>query len=221
MMIGKIVANLLVLAVAALAGYRLFVAYQQGNVAHMKLWGAVLATIVVLLLFVVLPLLGGIRLDADSDKLLVETTTDRRTGDAIIRVKYKDPDSFQDYVFVYDPKDVYFDSYSVNHRRRSKQQNSGRRTSPGVPFPPDAALRMISLPAAANASTTYRQPGSSRDNNFVNDIIVQFFLAKDGKSEDEYAEKLEKFNAILSKGRFMVRKGDAFVDVERSPRGYR
>lgn len=156
---------------------------------------------------------GGIRLDADSDMLMtrmIEGST------MIYRTKYRDPDSFQEYVFVYDPKEVYFDKYSVNYTRQNLKLNSGMKDNKGVVFPDDPSKRMISLPRAANAPGSYRQPKGSRDGNFLVNVIAQFFYTPRGDSDE-----LARFQAIASKGRFMVKKDGKYVDVRKSPRRYR
>ena len=217
-MVFKTLMNFMMLAAAAFAGYRLFQAWIVQNMAHVKLWGAVLAGILIVQIFFVLPLLGGIRLDADSNKMLTERTVDFKSGEEIIRTIFKHPDSFEDYVFVYDPTEVFFDAYSVNHRRQKSKLNSGRRSGSTGIFPPDPSKRMISISSAAGASQGYRQPRSSRDGTFIHDITIQFFYGKGDKNDDEHAEKLEKFNAILTKGQFMIKRGNTFVEVERSTR---
>lgn len=169
----------------------------------------------VLSLVMDLGMLGIVRVDATSNKVMVETDVERRTGNLIFRAKYSDPESFQDYVYVYDPSEVYFDSYSVNYTRRSRPFNSGRRRGAGESFPGDGRLRMISLPASARVARTYKQPSGSKDPNFVSSINVQFFYERGGKSDAEHAEKVAKFGNMGSKGRFMIKKNGVFEDVER------
>ena len=67
--------------------------------------------------------MGSIRLDSDSNTLLDIFTFEK--GSHIYRTKYRDPASFDDYVFVFDPSEVHFDSYSVNYVRRDGARNGG------------------------------------------------------------------------------------------------
>lgn len=162
-----------------------------------------------------LAMLGSVRVDRFSNKLETGVDIDRRSGYPIFRAKYNDPESFQDYVFVYDPTDVHFDSYSVNYTRRARKFNSSRRRDKGSVFPEDGNLRMISLPGAAGVASTYRQPSGSKDANFVSSIIVQFFYEKGGKTDAEHQVKLANFRNIGTKGRFMIKKNGKFEDVVR------
>jgi hypothetical protein len=160
-------------------------------------------------------MLGGVRVDASSNKLMVEWDFDRQTKDPYFRSKYSDPESFQDYVFVYDPSDVHFDSYSANYTRRSRKLNGPRRSDKGEVFPGDPSLRMISIPEAAGAPRTYRQPSGSKDPGFVSSITAQFFYQSAGKSVAENAEKLAKFQRIETKGRFLIKTNGMFEEVPR------
>ena len=173
----------------------------------------VLALFVIVGLYFVLDPLG-VRLDADSNKLLSELTMEGPSN--VFRAKYKDPLSFNDYVFVYDPSEVYFDSYSVNYARRNGRRLSGPQTRKGDAAPGDATKRMISLPAAANVASRYNQPSSSRAANFVSGITVQFFYTRGERSEEQHADMLAKFQALATKGQFLVRRGDAYTPVARS-----
>ena len=173
----------------------------------------VLALFVIVGLYFVLDPLG-VRLDADSNKLLSELTVEGPSN--VFRAKYKDPLSFNDYVFVYDPSEVYFDSYSVNYARRNGRRLSGPQTRKGDAAPGDATKRMISLPAAANVASRYNQPSSSRAANFVSGITVQFFYTRGERSEEQHADMLAKFQALATKGQFLVRRGDAYTPVARS-----
>lgn len=163
-----------------------------------------------------LAMLGSVRVDASSNKLVTESDVDRRSGGMIFRAKYNDPESFQDYVFAYDPAKVYFDRYSVNYTRRSRKFNSGPRSDKGEAFPGEKDWRMISLPAAAGVGRTYRQPSGSKDPNFVSSVIVQFFYEKGNKTEAEHEEKLAKFKNIEGSGRFMIKQGGKFETVQRA-----
>lgn len=162
-----------------------------------------------------LAMLGAVRVDETSNKLMVEWDFDRKTNDLYFLTKYSDPESFQDYVFVYDPSEVHFDSYNANYTRRSRKFNGPRRSDKGQVFPGDPTLRMISLPAAAGAPMSYRQPSSSKNPGFVSGITAQFFYKSEGKSSAEHDEKLAKFKNIETKGRFMIKTNGAFQDVER------
>ena len=156
--------------------------------------------------------LGAVRVDADSNKLLVASSVER--GSKVFRAKYKDPESFDDYVFVYDPSEVLFDSYSVNFTRRDGSRNSGRLTRKGEIFPGDASKRMISLAGAARSNARkYVQPSGSRAKDFVSGITVQFFLTGT-RSEEENA----RFQAVGERGQFMVRKGGKYLPVTTSSR---
>ncbi len=166
-------------------------------------------------LVVDLAMLGWVRVDGTSNKLMMEWEINRRTNDPYLRTKYSDPESFQDYVFVYDPTEVHFDSYSVNYQRRSRTFNSGRRRYTGRVFPGNANLRMISIPATAGVSRGYRQPSGTRHSNFVSGIFAQFFYERAGKSDTEHEEKLAKFRNMKTKGRFMIKKDGVFEDVQR------
>lgn len=168
--------------------------------------------------YFLLPHLGGVRVDADSNKLMTMTTTDRKTNAHIFRAKYRHPESFQDYVFVYDPKEVTFDRYSVNYQRRKGKINSGPKVNMGEVFPENREMRMISMPGAVGMTRKYTQPSGSKDPNFVQDIVVQFFLDKGERTDAEYEAALEKFKDMGTKGRFMVKKEGEFVEVARSGR---
>lgn len=134
---------------------------------------------------------GSIRLDADSNTILAMFTSER--GNNIFRAKFKDPASFEDYVFVFDPSEVHFDTYGVNLVRRDGAKGGGTRSDKGSVFPNDASKRMISLTGAANASTRrYNQPSSSRASNFVSAITAQFFYTRGDRSEEEHQEALAK-----------------------------
>lgn len=123
-----------------------------------------------------------------------------------------------DYVFVYDPSEVYFDSFSVNYTRRDGKRNSGPQTSKGGAFPEDAAKRMISLPKAAKAPVRYNQPSSSRAKNFVSGITVQFFYTRGERTDEQHESMLAQFQALATKGQFLVRRGGAYEPVARSQR---
>ena len=136
------------------------------------------------------------------------------------RTKFHKPHSFEDYVFVYDPTEVYFDVFSVRYKMQRKSYNSGRlnmNTEERV-FPDDASKRMISLPLAAGSpSRRYTQPSSDRDPNFLVSIVMQFFFhSTPGRTCD-----LAKFQDISTMGQFMVKKNGIYVDIEKSPRPYR
>jgi hypothetical protein len=154
---------------------------------------------------------GG-RVDVDSNMLMTQMTGGNPMS---YLTRYRNPDSFEDYVFAYDPKEVYFDTFSVFYTRQRTKLSSGMLTNKGGVFPDDPTKRMISLPMAANASRVYRQPSSSKDGNFVVSINASFFYTPKGN-----AEELEKFKAISSKGRFMVKKNGKYRDVQRSSRPY-
>lgn len=167
-----------------------------------------------------LGVLGKVRVDIDSDKLFTETAVNPNTDVRIFRAKYKDPDSFQDYVFVFDPKEVAFDRYSVNYSRRKGRVNSLSRYDKGEVFPEDPSLRMISLPKAAGVSRRYAQPSSSKDPNFVANVIIHFFYERGGRTDAEHEAALEKFQNIGKKGRFMARRDGQYEEVPRSSRPY-
>jgi len=198
-----------------------FLEYVQNKNHTAMLQYTWIALVVVLTLFVIVGLYFvldplGVRLDADSNKLLSELTVEGPSN--VFRAKYKDPLSFNDYVFVYDPSEVYFDSYSVNYARRDGRRLSGPQTRKGDAAPGDPAKRMISLPAAANVASRYTQPSSSRARNFVSGITVQFFYTRGERSEEQHASMLAKFEALATEGQFLVRRGDAFQPVARSGR---
>jgi hypothetical protein len=182
-----------------------------------RVWSNLLVAIAVAGAFAALVMKAlslGVRLDANSNKLLSELTMEGESH--VYRAKYKDPQSFHDYVFVYDPSEVYFDSYGVNYTRRDGRRNSGLQTSKGDAFPGNAAKRMISLPAAANAPSRYNQPSSSRAKNFVSGITVQFFYKRGERSEEQHESMLAKFEALATKGEFLVRRGGRYQPVVRS-----
>ena len=159
---------------------------------------------------------GSIRLDADSNTIM------KMSSSTVFRTKFKDPASFEDYVFVFDPSEVHFDTYGVNYVRRDGARSGGMRSDKGVVFPNDASKRMISLPGAANAlSRRYTQPSSSRASNFVSAITAQFFYARGNRSEEDHQEALAKFRALETKGQFMVVRGGRYVPLAISTRPYR
>jgi hypothetical protein len=158
-------------------------------------------------------LTGKIRLDEDSDKLVtIMTGVDKLT----YRARYKHPDSFEDYVFVYDPSNVYFDTFGVTYTRQNRKFGSDLMDTKGSIFPNEPSLRMISLPAAAGVSKRYTQPSGSKDGNFVVSILTQFFFDPSQNS----AANLTKFQAIATKGRFMVKKDGQYVEVRKSKNSY-
>jgi hypothetical protein len=212
-------ANTLFLVLMGLTRVIFYFAQNRNDASVDKLmlvFGA--SAVLQVILFFLVEFQGGINLDADSDKLLVESVQDTKTG--IFRAKYKDPDSFSDYVFVYDPAEVHFDSYSVNYTRRGGKSNSGRVTAKGEKFPGDTTKRMISLPETAGVRRPYKQPSGSRMKTFVSSIIVQFFYNRGDRTDVEHASDFAKFKAIGTKGRFMVKQDGKYVDVKRSPRPY-
>ena len=163
---------------------------------------------------------GSIRLDADSNTILDIFTFEK--GSDIYRVKYRDPASFEDFVFVFDPSEVHFDSYSVNYVRRDGARTGGVRSDKGGVFPGDVSKRMISLPAAAGAiSRRYTQPSSSRANNFVSAITAQFFYTRGGRTDQEHQDALAKFKALETNGQFMAMRGGVFVSLPISTKAYR
>lgn len=109
------------------------------------------------------------------------------------------------------------DQYSVNYTRQGGKLNSGMVDGKGVVFPDDPSKRMISLPAAANAPRSHKQPKGSRDRNFLVSIVAQFFYTPGLNPVGD----LSKFQAIATNGRFMVLKNGKYMDVQRSPRVYR
>lgn len=159
---------------------------------------------------------GAIRFDEDSNKLV--TLMMGGGGDKFTyRARYKHPDSFQDYVFVYDPSEVYFDNFNVNYTRQNRRFISGTVDTKGSIFPDEPSLRMISLPLAAGVSSRgYKRPSSGEDGNFVVSILTQFFF--DPKQNS--AANLAKFQAIATKGRFMVKKDGQYVEVRKSKNSY-
>jgi hypothetical protein len=164
--------------------------------------------------------LGSIRLDPDSNTVVRMFTM--LGGNHIYRVKFRDPASFQDYVFVFDPSEVHFDTYGVNYARRDGARGGGTRTDKGAPFPDDASKRMISLTGSANAPTRgYTQPRSSRARNFVSAITAQFFYTRGDRSEEEHEEALAKFRALGTNGQFMVMRGGRYIPLAISSRPYR
>lgn len=164
--------------------------------------------------------MGSIRLDADSNTILDIYTFEQ--GSYVYRAKYRDPMSFEDYVFVFDPSEVVFDSYAVNYARRDGARNGGMRTDKGVVFPGDVSKRMISLPGSAGAFTRrYTQPSSSRANNFVSAITAQFFYTRGSRSEEAHQDALAKFRTLDTRGQFMVLRNGVFVPVSISTNAYR
>ena len=163
---------------------------------------------------------GSIRLDADSNTILAMFANER--GNNIYRAKFRDPASFEDYVFVFDPSEVHYDTYGVNYVRRDGARGGGTRTDKGVVFPNDASKRMISLTGAANApSRRYGQPSSSRANNFVSAITAQFFYTRGDRSEEEHQAALAKHRALGTNGQFMVLRGGSYVPLPISTKPYR
>ena len=81
---------------------------------------------------------------------------------------------------MYDPSEVYFDSYSVNYTRRLRPFNSGRLRGAGESFPGDGRLRMICLPASARVARAYKQPSGSKDSNFCVEHQRAFFYERGG-----------------------------------------
>jgi len=166
------------------------------------------------------PRLGSIRLDADSNTILDIFTIER--GSNVYRAKYRDPASFEDYVFVFDPDEVHFDSYSVNYVRRDGARTGGMRSHQGAVFPQDGSKRMISLPGSSGMrSRWYTQPSSSRDRSFVSAITVQFFYTRGDRSEEEHREALDKFHSLDTKGQFMVLRRGRYIPVAISTKPYR
>lgn len=163
--------------------------------------------------------LGAIRLDRNSNKLMTQLKMERNSH--IFRAKFKDPDSFDDYVFVFDPNEVHFDWYSVNYSRRDGTRNSGEVYNKGAVFPDDPSKRVISMPRAARANTRrYAQPRSSRAKNFVSSIITTFAYTRKDESEEVYQELLAKFQALATKGQFMIKRRSNYKPVERSSGRY-
>lgn len=167
---------------------------------------------------------GGVRVDIDSDRMTTETYFDEKRGHHVHRVRYMNPRSFEDCVVAYNPEEVAFDWYSVNYSRRKERINSGPRSNEGEVFPGDLDMRMISLPAAAGARRLYRQPFGRRAPNFVNSIVVQFFLQKVDAPEDQqdeeavenfqhYESALQKFQNFETKGSLLVKRNGQFVPV--------
>ena len=197
--------------------------YRGGGNTAQKLTPLAVASVVCVIILLGLylgPTLGAVSVDRDSNTLLYMTNFE--VGSFVYRVKYRDPGSFDDYVFVYDPMESSFDSYSVNYSRRDGARSSGRMFDKGEVFPDDPSKRMVSLPAAARAPTRrYIQPSSSRAKNFVSSIIVQFFYVRGDKPEDNHQDALAKFNALATKGQFMVKRGGAYVPLTMSTRPYR
>jgi len=125
-------------------------------------------------------------------------------------------------VFVFDPTEVHFDSYSVNYVRRDDARTGGMRSHKGAAFPGYVSKRMISLPGSAGVrSRWYTQPSSSRDRRFVSAITAQFFYTRGDRSEEEHREALAKFHSLDTKGQFMVLRRGRYIPLAVSTKRYR
>lgn len=152
----------------------------------------------------------------DSNKLFAQKAKNAEGTQFIVRAKYVDPRSFDDYVFVYDPTETYFDSFVVTLNRRRGKINSGYKTIKGIPFPQDDSKRMISLHHAVGGRYAYIRPSATDDPNRLSVIWTQFFYERGLKTDEQHADALAKFNTILAKGSFLIKTKGMYIPVEKA-----
>lgn len=162
---------------------------------------------------------------AMSNVLHKEMYTSPNGEESFIYCTYFKPSSFDDYVFVYDPEVVLFDTMAMTLARRGKKsmrmQTLARKDLPmsvSEMFPGDEDLRMISLPKMLGVSRSYRTPGSrsltSPSLHVVSRLRAHFFYRrKQGDSSEEHAENFAKFIRVVTHGRFMKLVDGAYEEV--------
>lgn len=135
-------------------------------------------------------------------------------GESVFRGHFIQPRSFEAFVFVYDPLEASFDSVMVTVYTNKATRGTARTTTVGTVFPDDPTKRMISIYRLASGGDSYMQPRSTTSGAFLRGLMVQFFLSPGGKSPDALREATEKFQALATKGTFMVRRGGRYVEIK-------
>lgn len=145
-----------------------------------------------------------------ADKL--KKSLDRVRGESVFRGEFIQPRSFEAFVFVYDPAEASFDSVSVTTYKNKATRGTARMMTVGTVFPDDPTKRMISIHRLGTGFDSYMQPKSTSP-EFLRGMIIQFFLSPGSKTPEELAEATQKFQALATNGKFMVRRGGRYVEI--------
>jgi hypothetical protein len=131
---------------------------------------------------------------------------------SVFRGHFIHPESFEAFVFVYDPVLASFDNLMVTMYKNKVTRATGRVSMVGAVFPDDPTKRMISIYRLISGVDSYIQPRSTSP-DFLRGVLVQFFLSSDGKTADQYSEAAARFNALPTIGKFMVRRNGRFQEI--------
>lgn len=158
-------------------------------------------------------------LSIDSNKLFAQKARNAQGTQFIVRTRYVDPQSFEDYVFVYDPAVTYFDTFIVTLNRSRGKTSSGHKSIKGVPFPMDNSKRMISLQHSVARRYSYVRPRRD-DGTTTSTIWTQFFYYRGLRTDEQHADALAKFNTILTEGKFFVKVNGTYTPVQKAGNGW-
>lgn len=139
-----------------------------------------------------------------SNKLSCEFDFIRQEADTYVyRGKYDKPAKYNACIFLFDPSEVYFDSYAITCRGRIS-----RSSSKGSVFADDPSKSMISISGAVPC------PNSEGS---LESVTITFTYRRGGRPDNEHQDALAKFEALHTKGQFMVLRSGSYEPLAKAP----